>query len=277
MATSTDPFDALLRPPAPRRPRPQFAAALRRRIEEELNMTTTEATVHLPAMFHIAVPDADRAMAFFGAVFDWQGERVEWEGHVRHYMTNTTGSQPVLTDEPASWAARLGFKVDDLDATLATIERMGGRITDRGDTYASGEDNQGVEVVVWVPGDPHPHAPPTNAATGELEWFEIRVPSAERGHAFWGELLGWNFARYEDGPFTHVVNAAGESQAGFVEAPGEGPRVTPCATVADIEAARAKVVAAGGTAGEASPMGPGLGCDCTDDQGTRFALWAPTL
>src|SRR4051794_15382358 len=92
MAT-TDPFDALHRPLVPRRPRPQFAAALRRRLTEEFNMTTTDTTtVRMPAMFHIRVPDADRAMAFFGAVFDWQAERVEFEGHIRHYTTNTTAT-----------------------------------------------------------------------------------------------------------------------------------------------------------------------------------------
>jgi predicted enzyme related to lactoylglutathione lyase len=275
MATSTDPFDALRRPALPRRVRPQFAAALRRRLEEELNMTTTTTTdVKLPDMFHIRVPNADRAMTFFGAVLDWQGERVEWEGHVRHYMTNTEGSQPVLTDEDADWAVRVGFKVDDVAATVAAIEQLGGRVTERDDRYALADDDQGVPLVVWTPGDPHPHAPPTQPARGELEWFEIRVPSAERGRDFYGQLLGWNFAQFEAGPFWHVVNDEGQSQAGITEA--EGPvRVTPSATVDDIEAARQRVIAAGGQADDATPMGPGLGCECRDDQGTYFSLWAP--
>jgi len=252
--SSTDPFDALRRQVTPRRVRPQFAAALRQRLEEELGMTSTQTdAAHglKPDMVHIHVDDADRAMAFFGAVLDWQGERVEFEGHVRHYMTNTVDTQPVLTDEAADRRVRLGFKVDDLDAASATVERLGGSIDERSDYWALGRDNQGVPIVVWVPGDRYPHEPPTSPATGRIEWFFLRVPDPDAATAFYRDLRGWPIdARANDEPIA-----------------------IPCATVPDIEAARARVLANGGSVDELEPMGPGVGCDCVDDQGTRFSLW----
>ncbi|HZN15377.1 MAG TPA: VOC family protein [Acidimicrobiales bacterium] len=272
MATS-DPFEALHLPLVPRRPRPQFAAALKRRLTEELSMTTAETTVRMPAMFHIRVPDPDQAMAFFGAVFDWEGERVEFEGHIRHYMTNTTATQPVITDEPGAWDVRVGFTTDDLNDAMATIERNGGRIGERGDTWVMADDGQGVALVVWTPRDAYPHAPPTKVATGELTWFEILVPSAERAKTFYGDLLGWKYGQFEGGPYHHVLDATGGSAAGITEAP-DALGVMIYATVPDIDAARARVVAAGGTVDASSPMGPGVGCHCTDDQGTRFGLWS---
>src|SRR5207237_114862 len=142
---------------------------------------------------------------------------------------------------PAAWAVRMGFKVDDLDATVADIERLGGTVTERGDTWVMADDDQGVPLVLWTPGRDHPHAPPTKAATGELSWFEILVPSAERGVAFYSELLGWQVMQFEPGPYWHVVDANGGSNGGITEAPDD-LRVIPCATVPDIEAKRARIV-----------------------------------
>ena len=93
---TTDPFDALLRPSSPRRPRMEFAVDLRRRIEEELGMTSTdhlqdnqpdagEAYEIWPKMIHLRVNDANQAMSFFGRLFDWEGDRFEADQRASHY------------------------------------------------------------------------------------------------------------------------------------------------------------------------------------------------
>src|SRR3954451_7982981 len=99
MAERIDPLDQLHRPLTPIAPRPEFAASLRRRMLEELAMTITQRQEQgqrrkgdhgALGMVHLRVGDADRAMRFFGALFDWEGERVEMDDHISHYVSNTT-------------------------------------------------------------------------------------------------------------------------------------------------------------------------------------------
>jgi uncharacterized protein len=254
MPTSTDPFDALLSPLRPRQPRPQFAVALRRRLEEESAMTTT--TVHAPKMFHIGVGDADRANAFYGAVFDWDTERFEDDDHVRYYVLNPGGSTPVLTGQPGAPNARLGFAMEAFDDAVQAVEALGGTVERRGGGWAECRDDQGVPMILWQAND-RQHPSSSRPPAGVLEWFEVRVPSASAAATFYRGLLGWE-------------------PAGIVVAPGEPAMVRPYATVSDIDAVRALVVEHGGEAGPIVDMGPGIGCECTDDQGTLFGLWQRT-
>ena len=65
---TSDPFDALRRPSPSRRPRVDFAVALRRQLEQELAMSTTNDQLdvdvtHIPAMVHLGVADAGQGHA----------------------------------------------------------------------------------------------------------------------------------------------------------------------------------------------------------------------
>ncbi|HEX5587163.1 MAG TPA: hypothetical protein VFZ17_07640, partial [Acidimicrobiia bacterium] len=99
MPERTDPFDSLRRPIVAARPRPLFAAELERRLREELHMpvtddlesddVTADPSRHGElGLVHLRVRDADRAMAFFGDVFGWVGDRFVDE-HVSHYVLNS--------------------------------------------------------------------------------------------------------------------------------------------------------------------------------------------
>ena len=104
MSDVRDPFDDLRRPVVPLGTRPEFAASLRRRLQEEIEMTgtTTSRQVHGDlAMVHLRVGDADRAIAFFGALFDWEAERVLFDEHVSHYTINTAMTIRLLDDPDA--------------------------------------------------------------------------------------------------------------------------------------------------------------------------------
>src|SRR5205823_4820208 len=102
MPEHPDPFEQLRRPMAPLAPSSSFAASLRRRLEQDTGQQVSESTatdnVTPPAqeadgtlaMVHLRVADADRAMAFFGALCGWEAERVEFDDHVSHYTLNTT-------------------------------------------------------------------------------------------------------------------------------------------------------------------------------------------
>ncbi len=199
-------------------------------------------------------------MSFFGDLFDWQAERVEWEGHVRHYVVNTVGPQPVITDEPGAPAVRLGFTVDDVGATAQTIESVGGVLGDTGivdgtDGWAMADDGQGNALVVWKPGRDHPHTPPTKRSRAEIEWVEVYAPDVERARRFFTTAVGWE---------PNDLQPAGDA------------RVKLFFTIADLDASMARVRELGGHVGEPYEIGPGIASDCTDEQGNAFTLWQAT-
>ena len=58
-------------------------------------------------IIHIKVADADRAMAFYGALLNWESERFE-DDYVAHYVVNTKVLH-VLTADPEATDVRLAL------------------------------------------------------------------------------------------------------------------------------------------------------------------------
>src|SRR3954471_11986907 len=202
----SDAFESLRRPSSPSRPNPQFAVALRRRLLEELGMTTTDnldtetigatSTAALQVgTIRIRANDPDRAFAFFGQLFGWQSERYQGDGYIDHHMVNTA-IHLVLTNEPDAPPVRLFFGVDASAAMAARIEEIGGRIidselTDDGGGWARAEDDQGTPIGVYRPRTYGPDRGPVVATElfNEVGYLTVNVADVERGQAFYGELL----------------------------------------------------------------------------------------
>jgi predicted enzyme related to lactoylglutathione lyase len=112
-------------------------------------------------------------------------------------------------------------------------------------------------------------------ADGDIAFFSLHVPSADRARAFYGEVLGWQFGDpMEPGGYDRVVNLSlpcgvwdGEGVPGV-----PNPGVHLVRHVSDLEASTAKVRALGGTASEPEVTPYGRRARCTDDQGNGFAL-----
>jgi len=104
----------------------------------------------------------------------------------------------------------------------------------------------------------------------ELGYFTIPLPDVKKGMAFYGALFGWTFD--ENGPYAHVNNT--RLPLGL-NTGSPADLSTFYFRVDDAAAHAANVKALGGTAGEIAQSPSGLGVQCTDDQGTRFALWQP--
>jgi predicted enzyme related to lactoylglutathione lyase len=278
----SDPFDALRRPSPSRRPRVDFAVALRRQLEEELHVNTTNEQLEtevarIPAMLHIGVADADRAMRFYGSPFDWEAERLEYRGHIRHYVYNTVNVTPCITDEPDAAPMQLGFTVDDVPATVRLVTDLGGLIvadesTPDGGGFLEVRDPQGIALGLWrASGVDHPHPPTTKPEPADLTYFVIRVPDAERATGFFGELLGWRFERDAASRYFHVDDHVQPVAMGILGA-APAPDVACYFRVGDVEIARERVRELGGSANETFEMGPLVAADCTDDQGTSFGI-----
>ena len=115
----------------------------------------------------------------------------------------------------------------------------------------------------------------TPAADGDIAFFSLHVPSADRARTFYGGVLGWQFGdALEVGGYDNVTNLSlpcgvwdGEGVPGV-----PNPGVHLVHHVADIDAAVAKVRELGGEAVDPYETPYGLRSRCTDDQGNGFSL-----
>ena len=289
MPDRRDPFDALWRPIVPLAPRPPFAASLRRRLQGELNMPFTDDLTAETAPFtrgglvmvHLRVRDADRAMAFFGALLGWEAERVVLGGQVSHYTLNTEVTVRLL-DDPTVPPVVPNYGVTDVAAAVRSIEEASGRVTAAevapdGGGWASGADDQGVPLLVYRPGGYRGHAAPTGSPSGDVGLVFIRE-DATRAERFYGAVLGWQVTRSHPASqyFDAIPRVGIFDEAAAFGGPVE-PSVTLYLSVHALAPALARVEHLGGTAGPGSQdMGPYFSAVCTDDQGTEFGLMAAT-
>jgi predicted enzyme related to lactoylglutathione lyase len=105
---------------------------------------------------------------------------------------------------------------------------------------------------------------------GDIAYVSLQVPDVGRAQVFFGAVLGWSFApgsgeqgRQVDGTSPHQGLWGGiEHNTLFL-----------CYAVDDVEAAVARVRAAGGEAQAPTDQPYGRVADCVDDQGTPFAVF----
>lgn len=107
---------------------------------------------------------------------------------------------------------------------------------------------------------------------GDVGYAWLSVPDLDRAVVFYSAVLGWSV-----GPGSDVEGRQVAGRSPHLGLHGGEVRATLncCYAVADMAAAVARVRAAGGQAGEPSRAPYGLVADCTDDQGTAFALYQP--
>jgi predicted enzyme related to lactoylglutathione lyase len=281
----SDPFDVLRRPTSAARPRPQFAIELRRRLEQELGMTTTTElpeTVQAGQLriIHMAVRDAGRALRFFQSLFGWEAETHEVDGRPWHYVLNTT-TLTVLKDVPDAPPVRLWFTTADVSRDVRLLEELGGRVEsaetgEDGGGWAECRDDQDLPIGLLRPGGYRETTVPSAPATGEVGYLTMTVDDTLRGRRFYEELLGWSFDPPTPNDYHHVGNAG--MPLGLVGREAIGPNepaVNLYFRVADIHRAIEAVRELGGEAPEPDESPSGLSCSCRDDQGTHFGLWQP--
>jgi hypothetical protein len=254
-------------------------------MEEELDMTVVSDELSPDiqgtdlGIVHVKVADADRANAFYGQLLDWQSQRFHEDGRTAHYVVNTS-VLTVLTDNADAPPVRLFFPVDDVAEGVATVEALGGRVTDSAvdvdhGGWAEADDGQGVPIGLWRPGSSHYDAPAEarRAPRGEIGYLTIHVGDTERGTRFYSGLLGWRFEDARPNGYRHVVNA-GPAMGLYGTEPGH-QAVTLYVRVSDLVDVAARVPALGGRVTEPSESPSGLSAVCTDDQGLELYLWQP--
>ncbi len=298
-----DPFKALHTPIVPTDPDPAFAGRLRDRIElafkargENLptrrgpSKSATAPTPVTGVVPYLAVADAPRALAWYVEALGARprGEPIVMpDGRVGHAELEVAGQVLMLADEhpeigvvapaPGRGATvTLHLTVDDIDAVTTRAVDAGAALE-----RPAADHPYGRNAVIrdpfghrWLVASAAAPAPPPGGRRaelrpGDLAYVSLWVPDVERAAAFFGAVLGWTYVP-GSGPQGRLVEGLTPRHALW----GGQQRNTlfMCFAVDDIDAAVARVRAAGGR-GEAPREEPyGLVADCIDDQGLPFAI-----
>jgi predicted enzyme related to lactoylglutathione lyase len=281
-----DPFLDLREQLTPVDPDPAFAAQMRARLERALAlprgvqpMTTVTETTRATASVvpYLAVADARRAIGWYVDVFGAEivGTPIEMpDGRIGHAELTIGGATVYLADahpeigvtapRPGEAPVSLMLPVEDADEVRQRALAAGAR-GDREPYDGYGQRN------AWII-DPFGHrwglhSPLRRPATpgyrqGDLTHVSLRTPDPARAAAFYRAVLGWQVA-------DDRVPAATPSVGLWTS---DEPMLLCVYAVDDVESARARVTAAGGTAGAARQEPYGLRADCVDDQGAPFAI-----
>jgi len=78
--------------------------------------------------FELMTKDPDKAKAFYGQVFGWQFDDQTMPG----YTLISTGQDPhggIMKQPESPAASNIYFKVADIEATLAKVKELGGKVT----------------------------------------------------------------------------------------------------------------------------------------------------
>lgn len=260
-------------------------------------MTTMTSYAHgVPSWLDLATPDPEAAKSFYGDLFGWTYRDEATDRPGIHYTMarsqgRTSAGMMLLSEQmqasgmPPCWSTYV--TVDDLEATLATVEPAGGAIAQPAmDVMDAGRmavivDPSGASLCLWEARN-HPGAEVVNEH-GAFSWAELTTPDPAAVSDFYAAVLGW---RAQPAPMPgveytlfHVDGADPNGIAGAMAPPAEG---LPASwgvyfTVDDVGATVARASELGADVLLAPTAMPGVGTLATlrDPQGAAFSLMEP--
>ncbi len=280
-----DPLHVLSDRDRPVAPRAAFAEQLRRRLEAELeDLVTTDTNptrapgeldpelVNPGSLFYFTVPgpDVERSAAFFAELFGWELHR----GDVGYHVANTYPPMGLASNDsidPEVW-----IEVVDIGEAVGAVRELGGT-AEEPVHYDSGwsatcTDPNGARFNLIVPRTDYRQPARSSSEPGELFYWTLPAPDADRARSFYHDLLGWEFGETGEQGGMHVANRLPDGGLGGGR---EGTAPELFFRVVDLDAAVDRVRELGGTA-EMIGEGPeGRHARCTDDQGVPFGLSQP--
>jgi predicted enzyme related to lactoylglutathione lyase len=294
----SDPFELLRAPLAPIEPDPAYAAELRARIVRALELPKGVTVSNL------AIDDAHALIARRGVITPYLAvsgarEALEWyrgafgarlsgdpivmgDGRVGHAELEIAGAPLMVSEEhpeigvtapaPGEGATvTIHLAVDDVDDTIERAVSLGAHLERPAADYEYGRNG--------VIRDPFGHRwmisgrpNPAGLRHGDIGYVSLWVPDVERAAAFFSAVLGW---QYTPGSGELGRQVAGRHLHHGLWGGVEHATLFCCFAVDDARAAGSRVRAAGGTAGLPHEEPYGLLVDCTDHDGTSFAVFEP--
>jgi uncharacterized protein len=255
-----------------------------------------ERTSYAPGTFcwaDLSTTDVDAAKAFYGALLGWEAEDLPVDESTVYSMQRRDGKvvaaiapQPPQQRDagvPPVWNSYI--LVESADAVAARAGELGGTVhAPPFDVMEAGRmaviaDPQGAFFLAWEPRQ-HGGAALVNA-TGALVWNELHAPDPDAAQRFYGDLFGWTFETFREGPEPYVfIHNAGQRNGGVSSAmaPGAPPHWLVYFGVDDVDAALAQIDALGGGT-IAGPIDIQVAriAVVRDPQGAVFAIYAGQL
>ena len=212
--------------------------------------------------------DAEASKNFLTSLFGWSHVDIPVGEGMVYTMYSLDGETVAASNQmgegmyppgtPSHWNNYIS--VDDVDALVPRIEELGGKVmAGPFDIFDSGRmvaliDPVGAPVSLWQPRS-HIGASLVNCP-GAMAWNEHATPDSEASQAFYGGLLGWEFAP-EGPPGYMLIRNNGRNNGGILQMTDEWKlpdgNYMPAHwnvyfSVADIDAAVEQVSALGGEA-----------------------------
>jgi predicted enzyme related to lactoylglutathione lyase len=237
-----------------------------------------------PTWIDLGIPDLDRAMEFYGAVFGWQFE-VGPEETGRYTMCRLEGrAVAAIMPNPDPAATDFWWNVylatDDCDGTAKRITDAGGALVNAPmDVMEQGRmaiatDPVGAQFGLWQAGT-FVGAELVNEP-GALLRNDLVTPTAEPARKFYAAVFDFTLDGNPDLPgldFTFLRRPDGHEIGGIVGDPSAtSSRWGTLFEVADTDAVVAKARTAGGTAADPQDFVYGRTAQITDPFGATFEV-----
>jgi predicted enzyme related to lactoylglutathione lyase len=231
--------------------------------------------------------DADAAIAFYGDVVGWKTETFGdgyrmWVGS-QGPLGGVMAITPEMAREgtPPTWFAHV--QVDDLDATVARVRKLGGKVHREPTAiptvgrFAIVADPQGATLALFQPDQAMELH--DAAKDGEFCWNELLTSDSEAAFKFYSDLLGWKILEEMDmgSMGKYRIFGLGDRRMGGMMTVPKGSPMPPMwmfyASTSDLDAAMKRATSRGAkvTNGPMDVPG-GRIAQLSDPQGAAFAL-----
>ncbi|MGH3907228.1 MAG: VOC family protein [Pseudonocardiaceae bacterium] len=239
-----------------------------------------------PTWIDLGIPDLERAMEFYRALFGWDYQVGPAE--YGHYTMCLLHERPVaaIMPNPDPQATDFWWNVylatSDCDDTAERVTAAGGTllmapmdVMDQG-RMAIARDPVGAQFGLWQ-GRAHIGCQVVNEPNS-LVRNDLVTPTAEPARAFYATVFGFTLERNEDLPdldFTFLRRPDGHEVAGIFNDPGtSSSRWGTVFEVADTDALVQRATAAGGTSSVPVDIPYGRVATITDPFGAEFSVIA---
>lgn len=251
-----------------------------------LSYVTGNQPFGTPTWIDLGIPDLDRAMEFYRAMFGW--EYSVGPAEIGHYTTCLLDGRPVAAIMPNPDADTTEFwwqvylATEDCDGTVDRVTEAGGTVlTSPMDVMDQGRmaivrDPVGAQFGLWQ-GAAHTGCHVVNEPNS-LVRNDLVTAAARAAREFYAAVFGFTLDRNEDLPdldFTFLRRPDGHEVAGIFEvADAQSSRWATTFEVADTDAAVHRATLAGGTSRAPEDIPYGRIAIVTDPFGTEFSVIA---
>ncbi len=243
--------------------------------------------------YELLTTDADAAQAFYAKVLPWtfnDSGQADMDYRIIRAPEHDVAGLMAITPEMAEHGARpvwLSYlAVDDVDQSIAAIEQKGGAVqmpamdVPMVGRIAMVADPQGAPLYIMKPSGSGKSMAFAydRPRVGHAAWNELHTADQLGAWAFYGDLFGWSHDGDMDmGPMGQYqfIRRGGMIGAMMKADPAMGPpHWNTYLRVADIDAAKTAVEAAGGQVVQGPDEIPGgdFSMNCIDPQGAAFGL-----